>query len=739
MRLAEDNSNAPILDYNIPQKSCLPLYSGQIINVPIKYFKKEYLTPIADVYWENIKDKSVINIRKIVVEELQTSTSNFIDNYSLIQQSVLPVVIYDSLSHNERTVYQSTKGELANIVAIKGNTKEVKYQAELQNIREAVSVIDSSSDTKAKKVMQVEQMVKKEVQIVKIPFNLAIEIDLNTMVEQFAKGYKAIAVRQATGKIYLEYFPRLKPKCSPRFYIKYELMQCSYLGNYGAGDTVSTFSLLPGEKTTIAINTYKHSAYSRSRSENILDSISESSVNSFEQAIENQDGYSQDNTEQNTTVNPGKVTTKSTGLIVDLIKHKDTTDEEPTTSNTSINHISTITSKVESAVAQTVNESNHFREVNVNTTSVDLKKSLMFHLSLGSKELFHSNFLAYLFEIYPTETKSFWGLNPNLDLSIHRELHNLDIVISNSETVIVIENKLKSIPTSSQLKKYNTSICEKRKDEKNKVFYNKKVEQYLLTLNGTTLKHADWENITYTNVIEGFLSKIIAKEAENSLQSLVIQDYISFLTNFIALSAEFSQYFNRNNTQYLDYQKFIKDRELSILRIDDFFMKRWGELFLQEFIIKNQEVDNMFRFEGKEGQQECTADIPHWSASTIQNTALCIHLTINKFMWEGIDIYPTIQIQGNQLRLMFDAEIDKFIIDRKKKHSEITDKGTKLIEHFKNLIFKNITNNKIDICQYKNQKSDCIYVYQTIPEDVTINELMEKIIHFGKILSTQPL
>ena len=182
---------------------------------------------------------------------------------------------------------------------------------------------------------------------------------------------------------------------------------------------------------------------------------------------------------------------------------------------------------------------------------------------------------------------------------------------------------------------------------------------------------------------------------------------------------------------------FIKDRELSILRIDDFFMKRWGELFLQEFLIKNQEVDNMFRFEGKEGQQECKADIPHYSASTLQNTALCIHLTINKLTWKGINIYPAIQIQGNQLRLMFDAKKEEFI-ERKDKPSGIKQKGIDLIEYFKLLIFENGTNNTKEICQYKNQKSDCIYVYQTIPEDVTINELMEKIIHFGKILKTPP-
>src|SRR5205823_11581697 len=42
----------------------------------------------------------------------------------------------------------------------------------------------------------------------------------------------------------------------PRLFAVEEYKVCSYLGNYGAGKTVKTFTLLPGERTTITINSY---------------------------------------------------------------------------------------------------------------------------------------------------------------------------------------------------------------------------------------------------------------------------------------------------------------------------------------------------------------------------------------------------------------------------------------------------------------------------------------------------
>ncbi len=55
---------------------------------------------------------------------------------------------------------------------------------------------------------------------------------------------------------------------------------------YGMGRVVKTFTLLPGEKTTITVKTYKDVKTTKSRSENVLDSYSESSANDLENLVQ---------------------------------------------------------------------------------------------------------------------------------------------------------------------------------------------------------------------------------------------------------------------------------------------------------------------------------------------------------------------------------------------------------------------------------------------------------------------
>src|SRR5690606_11692082 len=83
-----------------------------------------------------------------------------------------------------------------------------------------------------------------------------------------------------------------------------------------------------------------------------------------------------------------------------------------------------------------------------------LQSSALFRLSLSSKELFHSNFLAWLFEMYPKASGhalSPYIKNKNVSIKekegVKREKRNRDLTIhfDNGE-VLIIENKVKSLP-----------------------------------------------------------------------------------------------------------------------------------------------------------------------------------------------------------------------------------------------------------------------------------------------------
>lgn len=105
-------------------------------------------------------------------------------------------------------------------------------------------------------------------------------------------------------------------------------------------------------------------------------------------------------------------------------------------------------------------------------TAKKLISSPLFKLSMTNKELFHSNFIAWFGEEYPVlfcrvvnllldEKSKGWteGLQED-NFEIRREHRHYDIsVYDNSGNVrLVIENKIKSIPTRKQLKEYEESV-----------------------------------------------------------------------------------------------------------------------------------------------------------------------------------------------------------------------------------------------------------------------------------------
>jgi hypothetical protein len=67
----------------------------------------------------------------------------------------------------------------------------------------------------------------------------------------------------------------------------------NFLGDYGAGKTVQTFSLLPGEKTKISIKTYKTTETSTSSTKSIFDSYSTTAANEFQDTIESENSHTE--------------------------------------------------------------------------------------------------------------------------------------------------------------------------------------------------------------------------------------------------------------------------------------------------------------------------------------------------------------------------------------------------------------------------------------------------------------
>ena len=67
-----------------------------------------------------------------------------------------------------------------------------------------------------------------------------------------------------------------------------EMRLSSFHGAYGAGRTIKTFSLLPGERTRISIKTYQRTTTDAKRASSILDSFTEESAADFQTTMESE-------------------------------------------------------------------------------------------------------------------------------------------------------------------------------------------------------------------------------------------------------------------------------------------------------------------------------------------------------------------------------------------------------------------------------------------------------------------
>jgi hypothetical protein len=106
---------------------------------------------------------------------------------------------------------------------------------------------------------------------------------------QLLKDGNAIEVVETFGGFGTEVIVVKRPQFpNARLFIIEEYKTTSFLGDYGAGETIKTFSLLPGEKTTITVKTFKEITSTSSRAENLMDSFSQNSAREFEKTLQSE-------------------------------------------------------------------------------------------------------------------------------------------------------------------------------------------------------------------------------------------------------------------------------------------------------------------------------------------------------------------------------------------------------------------------------------------------------------------
>lgn len=313
----------------------------------------------------------------------------------------------------------------------------------------------------------------------------------------------------------------------------------------------------------------------------------------------------------------------------------------------------------------------------------DLSNNFLFQASLGSKELFHSNMLAWLLEQPNIDGKlaalELFGkivleidsfpkidFSKNVDeelYSIKREENKIDLTIrwkeNETSKYIYIENKMKSIPTIEQLIEYNDKI----KDENN----FKLILTPFESTKSKEFKEIDWINITYEKHIITFLEeckKIKFFKDEDKEKKVRIIMFIDLYVGLIRNTLEICKKLNINDENklraiplyYFYDNSNIELRKIKKIRFNDFILKLVHEI-IAKIIKQNLKAGDKEIIRGDFSRAEGITDVK-----------------ISVHQEESFNQYIILQLQG--LNLRYGTEV---IFNKKKKKEKDNTNWNKLI------------------------------------------------------------
>jgi hypothetical protein len=220
----------------------------------------------------------------------------------------------------------------------------------------------------------------------------------------------------------------------------------------------------------------------------------------------------------------------------------------------------------------------------------DLKEKLwktpMFHMMLGGRELFHSNFLGWIFENHTATIANFFGLSHGI-VRVQREKHNLDLIVTCGEMAIFIENKFKAIISEEQLVKYSDKISENaefKKAKKNLIILSPDEFDTAKKFAGDLQKYAPygsqrldkkWYHLSYRDLLKHL------ENAENNY----IRDYVA-MTSMALDFMEGVMINDRQNRRFswFDPQSEFKEQDALAqeLKLQDMLQKRRAEILQGE-------------------------------------------------------------------------------------------------------------------------------------------------------------
>lgn len=391
-----------------------------------------------------------------------------------------------------------------------------------------------------------------------------------------------------------------------------------------------------------------------------------------------------------------------------------------------------------------------------NNTKINiLKSSPLFNLSLVNKELFHSNFLAWIGREYNSLFKDLisyildneyqeWSKDLG-EFSICREYKHFDLCVidKNNNLRLIIENKIKSVPTKKQLREYEEVIKKKYKNLYSVAFILLTMSKELQDEDDSNIQlEFNWKRVTYTELSNKLRN--LAEKIDDDYHKRLVDDYCNYVSNLQEIIDDTA---NDNNFFY-DSPKTTLMHELGI---HDICGKRKIQSVYNKLVDKIQK--SQFEIVAKE-ELESGANKVRILWGYTDQPIIEVRFKVN-------DDYLIIQIQGSQYRHAieyFDNKIGDRICQNEKKAFIPSDGGLAYLKNkYNSILFsqealnnfprfpentpnafgQNKKNGKKEdgYCKYCNGKimadgtiSCFVYQWVKIPSSISIDDLTDIIL-----------
>lgn len=268
-----------------------------------------------------------------------------------------------------------------------------------------------------------------------------------------------------------------------------------------------------------------------------------------------------------------------------------------------------------------------------------LRDSLIYRMSNGSHELFHSNVLAWILERDREFVKLFFPALPERHYEVRREWRHMDISILMGNDVYVIENKFKTLPGRYQLERYKKSVT-----DSGKTFRDGVILGVHDVLGG---EYPDgWRYVDYDSVV-GCLRQRLCADNFAEFEKLALAQYASLVER---LKREINRnvdwvgnkmpapddYANLEKVQLKDLCKKIQtavfakrlSKELDEGKIDEFATGNEFNFSIDTSFLRGDAILNVRFYRDTRPESDQQKD-DHWGAEF--NLGIQIHA--NKFMW----------------------------------------------------------------------------------------------------------